>query len=95
MIYASKMTRLQEDHAGASVRHSFTYARSDYIYLASVQAIRDVPGRLFEAYERKGFAKDRIEAEKQAKKDQAAVDKQTKKPDASASAATTAKAGRK
>lgn len=37
------------------------------------QAIRDVPGRMFEAYERKGFAKDRIEAEKQAKKDQAAA----------------------
>ena len=33
MIYASKMTRLQEDHAGASVRHSFTYARSDYIFI--------------------------------------------------------------
>jgi hypothetical protein len=34
---------------------------------------------VFEAYERKGFAKDRMEAEKQAKKDQAAADKQTKK----------------
>ena len=33
------------------------------------QAIRDVPGRMFEAYERKGFAKDRSDAERQAKKD--------------------------
>jgi len=46
MVYAGKMTRLQEDSAGAN-------------------AIRDVHGRLLDAYERKGFPKD---AEKQTKK---------------------------
>lgn len=35
---------------------------------------------MFEAYERKGFAKDRIEAEKQAKKDLAAVTVVNTKP---------------
>ncbi|KAF7977425.1 hypothetical protein HWV62_3572 [Athelia sp. TMB] len=69
MIYTSKLSRAEGDHAGANG-----------------QAIRDVPGRMFEAYERKGFAKDRSEAERQAKKD---------KEQAQAAAAATPKLGRK
>ncbi|KZP34332.1 HbrB-domain-containing protein [Athelia psychrophila] len=60
-----------EDASGGEGDEELTWDEAqlmvENIMIYTSKAIREAPGRLYEEYERKGFAKDRLEAEKKVK----------------------------